>query len=87
MHEGVLILSKKTKEIIFFNKPAKKLLTKFVGVLQVDLNKNNQDKENDKTEENNEERPLEEILTNSRFRPVKLSDHNVASFYKNLFSR
>ena len=44
MHEGVLILSKRTKEIIFFNKPARKLLTKFVGTLkQLDPKKNNED--------------------------------------------
>ena len=42
MHEGVLILSKKTKEVIFFNKPAQKLLKKFVGVLPVGLNKDNE---------------------------------------------
>ena len=32
MHEGVLVLSQKTNEIIFFNKPAQKLLTNFVAV-------------------------------------------------------
>ena len=42
MHEGVLIISKKTKEIIFFNKPAQKLLTSFVGVLQAEVNKSNE---------------------------------------------
>ena len=36
MHESVLILSKTTKEIIFFNKPAQKLLKNFVGFSKAD---------------------------------------------------
>ena len=89
MHEGVLILSKKTKEVIFFNKPAQKLLTKFVGVLSGDQNKENNVKIEDELQENESESSatLQNILTMSRFRPVKVSDHNVASFYKTLITR
>ena len=55
MHEGVLILSKKTKEVIFFNKPAQKLLTKFVGVLSADQSKDNELKIEDELLENESE--------------------------------
>ena len=58
MHEGVLILSKKTKEVIFFNKPAQKLLTKFVGVLSEDQNKENKEKIEDELLENKSESSL-----------------------------
>ena len=75
MHEGVLILSNKTKEIIFFNKPAQKLLTNFVAAPQVDS-------KNDK--QNGQDLTSDDILTKCRFRPVKISDRNIASFYKQL---
>ena len=55
MHEGVLILSKKTKEVIFFNKPAQKLLTKFVGVLSEELKKDNKMKIQDEIQEKERE--------------------------------
>ena len=31
MHEGILIIKKVDKEVIFCNQPAEKLLTKFIG--------------------------------------------------------
>ena len=32
MHEGVLIVDRSTKQVLFCNQPAEKLLTQFIGV-------------------------------------------------------
>ena len=84
MHEGVMILSKKSQEIIFYNKPAQKLLSSCIEDDAGKTQKEKKDMGEGETRADFSNLTSQQVLTQDRFSPVKVSDRNLAGFYKTL---
>ena len=86
MHEGVMILSKRSQELIFYNKPAQKLLS---SCIEDDASKTQKEKkkvDEGETRADFSNLTSQQVLTQDRFSPVKVSDRNLAGFYKTLLN-
>ena len=86
MHEGVMILSKKSQEIIFHNTPAQKLLSSCIEGEKVKTQKEKKNINDEETRVDISDLTSQQVLTQDRFSPVKVSDRNLAGFYKTLLN-
>ena len=86
MHEGVMILSKESQEIMFYNSPAQKLLSSCIQDEKGQSPKEMKNMSEEETWVDFSNLSSQQVLTQDRFSPVKVSEHNLAGFYKTLLS-
>ena len=94
MHEGVLIISQKNHEIMFYNKPAQQLLSSCMIDQQTNVghrrqanSKERQDGYEEAAQDNFSNLSYEQVIIRARFCPVKVSDRNLAENYKTLLNQ